>query len=179
MFRAKKRNKKEKRKYRYYYVKCSLMVLYLLLKSLTVLSSLDLFPHCRRRSTFCYKNKTLIQSSLLTEFSLSSMATLRDKRKLAATSGEAPGKTRKSQSQNTLDPEVAQKYISQTSEESEGRVTRKHSKEFSRTESHILGALPKLDDFFLNPQVRTCSVAVPGTSRNSDSGNRKLNGDYS
>ena len=42
-----------------------------------------------------------------------------------------------------------------------------------------MGALSKLDDFFLNPQVRTCSVAVPGTSRNSDSGNREPNGDRS
>ena len=61
----------------------------------------------------------------------------------------------------------------------EGRVTKKLSKEFSRTESRILGALSKLDDILLNPQVRTCSVAVPGTSRNSGSENREPTGDRS
>ena len=107
------------------------------------------------------------------------MATLRNKRKLAAVSRETPKNTRNTQSQNTLDPEMAQEYISQVSEEIEGRVTTKLSKGFSRTESLILGALSKLDEFFLNPQVWTCSVAVPGTSRNSDSGNREPNGDRS
>ena len=107
------------------------------------------------------------------------MATLRNKRKAAAVSRETPESSRNSQSQNTLDPEKAQEYISQVSEELEGRVTKKLSKEFSRTESRILGALSKLDEFLLNPQVRTCSVAVPGTSRNSDSENRDFTGDRS
>ena len=107
------------------------------------------------------------------------LATLRNKRKLAAVSRETPENTRNSQSQNTLDPEMAQEYISQVSEEIERRVTTKLSKEFSRTESRILGALSKLDEFILDPQLRTCSVAVPGTSRNSDSGNREPNGDRS
>ena len=43
----------------------------------------------------------------------------------------------------------------------------------NKTESRILGALSKLDEFRLNPQVRTCSVAVQGTSRNTNSGNRE------
>ena len=46
-------------------------------------------------------------------------------------------------------------------------------------ESRILGALSKLDEFLLNPQVRTCSVAVHGTSRNSNSENRETHGDRS
>ena len=74
---------------------------------------------------------------------------------------------------------MAQEYTSQVSEEIEGRVTKKLSKEFSRTESRILGALSKLDEFLLNPQVRICSVVVPGTSRNSDSENREPTGDRS
>ena len=97
------------------------------------------------------------------------MEALRNKRKLAAVSRETRENTRKSQSQDTLDPEMAQEHISQVSEEIEERVTRKLSKEFSRTESRILAALSKLDEILLNPQVRTCSVTVPGTSRNSDS----------
>ena len=96
------------------------------------------------------------------------MATLRNKRKLAAVSRETPESTRSGRTQNILDPELTQDYISQVSEEIEGRVTKKLSKEFSRTESRILGALSKLDEFLLNPQVRACSVAVPGTSRSSN-----------
>ena len=107
------------------------------------------------------------------------MATLRNKRKLAAVSIETPESTRNNRAQNTLDPESTQDYISQVSEEIEGRVTKKLSKEFSRTESCILGALSKLDEFLLNPQVRTCSVATPGTSRNSNSENRETTGDRS
>ena len=80
------------------------------------------------------------------------MATLRNKRKLAAVSRELPESTRNSRGQNTLDPDLTQDYISQVSEEIEGRVTEKLSKEFSRTESRILGALSKHDDFLLNPQ---------------------------
>ena len=93
------------------------------------------------------------------------MATLKNRRKLAADLRETLENSRSGQSRNTLDPEIAQEYISPISEEIEGRVTKKLSKEFSRMESRILGALSKLDEFLLNPQVRTCSVAVLGTSR--------------
>ena len=92
------------------------------------------------------------------------MAKLWNKRKLAAVSRETPEKTRNTQSQNTLNLEMAEGYIAQVSEESEGRVIKKLSEEFSRTESRILGALSKHDEFLLNPQVPTCSVAVAGTS---------------
>ena len=107
------------------------------------------------------------------------METLRNKKKLAAVSRETPEGTRNSRALNTVDPELTQDYISQVSEEIEGRVTKKLSKEFSRTESRILGALSKLDEFLLNSQVRTCSVAVPGTSRNNNSENRETTGDRS
>ena len=72
-----------------------------------------------------------------------------------------------------------QEYISQVYGEIEERVTRKLSKEFRRTESRILGALSKLDELPLNPQVRTCSVAVPGTSKNNNSENLEHTGDRS
>ena len=106
------------------------------------------------------------------------MATLRNKRKLAAVSRETPEGSRSSRGQNTLDPELAQDCISQVSEEIEGRVTKKLSKKFSKTESRILGALSKLDEFLLNPQVRTCSV-VQGASRNANLENRQTQGDRS
>ena len=107
------------------------------------------------------------------------MAALWNKRKLAAVSRKTPESTRSGRAQNTLDPELTQDYISQVSEEIEGRVIRKLSKEFSRTESRILRALSKLDEFLLNPQVRTYSVAVPGTSRTNNSENRETTGDRS
>ena len=53
------------------------------------------------------------------------MATLGNKRKLAAVSRETPEGTRSSRAQNVLDPEVTQDYISQVSEEIEGRLPKK------------------------------------------------------
>ena len=90
------------------------------------------------------------------------MATLRNKRKLAAVSRETPEGSRSSRAQNVLDPESAQDYISQVSEEIEGRVKKKLSKEFGKTESRILGALTKFDELLMKTRVRTCSVTVPG-----------------
>ena len=106
------------------------------------------------------------------------MATLRNKRKLAAVSRETPEDSRGSRGRNVLDPELTQDYISQVSEEIEGRGTKKLSKEFNITESRILGALSKLDEFLLNPQVRTCSV-VQGASRNANPENRETHRDLS
>ena len=102
---------------------------------------------------------------------------MRNKRKLAAVSRETPESTRNGRTQTILDPELTQDYISQVSEEIEGRVTKKLSKEFSRTESRILGALSKLDEFLLNPQVRTYSVVAPGTSRSNNLENQGTNED--
>ena len=107
------------------------------------------------------------------------MATLRNKRKLAAFSRETHEGTRSRRAQNVLDPELTQDFIFQVSEEIEGRVAKKLSEEFSKTESRILVALSTLDEFLLNPQVRTCSVAVPKTSRNNNSENWETTGDRS
>ena len=107
------------------------------------------------------------------------MAPLRNRRKLAAVSRETPENPMKSQSLNTLDPGMAQEYISQVSGEIEGRVTEELFEEFSRTESRIFGSFSKLDKFLLNPQVRTCSVAVPRISRNNNSENQDPTGDRS
>ena len=146
---------------------------------MNICNYLKLFLHNKRRPTLLIKDKDKIQSSSLIKLFPSLMATLRNKRKLAAVSRETPESTRNSRGQNTLDPDLTQDYISQVSEEIEARVTKKLSKEFSRTESRILGALSKLDEFLLNPQVRTCSVAVPGTSRSNNSENRETTGDRS
>ena len=76
-------------------------------------------------------------------------------------------------------PRIDEEYITQVSEEIEGSVTEKLSQEFSRTESRILGALFKLDEFLLNPQIRTHSGTVPGTFRNTNVENQRTNEDDS
>ena len=138
-----------------------------------------LIPHNRRRPILLLKDIDKIQSSPLIKFFPSLMATLRNQRKLAAVSRDSPESTRNSRGQNTLDPDLTQDYISQIPDEIDGRVTEKLPEEFSRTESRILGALSKLDEFFLNAQVRTCSVAVPGTSGSNNSEKRETTGDRS
>ena len=74
------------------------------------------------------------------------MAT-RNKRKLAALNKEnCDEHPRSNMAQNSNVPRSQEDYITQVSEEIEGRVTRKLSKELSRTENRILGALARLDD---------------------------------
>ena len=108
------------------------------------------------------------------------MATLRNKRKLAAVTRETQEENpRNGQSRNTSVPRINEEYITQVSEEIEGRVTKKLSQEFSRTESRILGTLSKLDEFLLNQQIRTHSGTVPGTFRNTNVENQGTNEDES
>ena len=82
------------------------------------------------------------------------MVTLRNKRKLAALNKENceehPGSIL---AQNSNVPSSQEDYITQVSEEIEGRVTKKLSKEFSRAENRILGSLARLDDFLMNPLI--------------------------
>ena len=108
------------------------------------------------------------------------MATLRNKRKLAAVTRETQEENpRNGQSRNTSVPRINEEYITQVSEEIEGGVTKKLSQEFSRTESRILGTLSKLDEFLLNQQIRTHSGTVPGTFRNTKLENQGTNEDES
>ena len=86
---------------------------------------------------------------------------------------------RNGQSRNTSVPRINEEYITQISEEIEGRVTKKLSQEYSRTESRILGALSKLHEFLLNQKTRTHSETVPGTLRNTNVGNQGTNEDDS
>ena len=108
------------------------------------------------------------------------MATLRNKRNLAAVTRETQEENpRNGQSRNTSVPRNNEEYITQVSEQIEGRVTKNLSQEFSRTESRILGALSKLDEFLLNQQITTHSGTVPGTIRNTNVENRGTNEDDS
>ena len=108
------------------------------------------------------------------------MATLRNKRKLAAVTRETQEENpTNGQSRNTSVPRINEECITQISEQIEGRVTKKLSQEFSRTESRILGALSKLDEFLLNQQRQTHSETVPGTFRNTNVENQGTNEDHS
>ena len=108
------------------------------------------------------------------------MATLRNKRKLAPVTRETQEENpRNGQSRNTSVPRINEEYITQVSEEIEGRVSRELSQEFSGTESRILGALSKLDEFLLNQQITTHSETIPGTFRNTNVENQGTNGDDS
>ena len=108
------------------------------------------------------------------------LATLRNKRKLAAVTRETQEENpRNGQSRNTSVPRINEEYIKQISEEIEGRVSKKLSQKFSRTESRILGALTKLDEFLSNQQIQTHSETAPGTFRNTNVGNQGTNEDDS
>ena len=108
------------------------------------------------------------------------MATLRNKRKLAAVTRETQEENpRDGQSRNTSVPRINEEYITQVSEEIEGRISKKLSQEFSRTESRILGTLAELDDFLLSQQIHTHSETVSGTFRNTNVGNQGTNEDDS
>ena len=105
------------------------------------------------------------------------MATLRNRLKLGAMAGKVQEPPGNNQSQNSAAPGITEDYTAQVSEKIEGRVTEKLSQEFSRTESRILGALSKLDEFLLNPQKRIFSGTIPGTFRNADVENQETSGD--
>ena len=78
------------------------------------------------------------------------MAT-RSNRKLTALSKEnCEEHPRSNLAQNSKTPRSQEDYITQVSEEIEGRVTKRLSKEFSRTENRRLGALARLDYFFFS-----------------------------
>ena len=107
------------------------------------------------------------------------MATRKNKRKLAALARETQEYPGNNQSQNSAAPGITEDYIAQVSKKIEGRVIKKLSQEFSRTESRILGELSKLDEFLLNPQIRRFSGTTPGTFRNTDVENQEPTGDRS
>ena len=108
------------------------------------------------------------------------MATLRKKRKVEALIKESceehPGSNL---AQNTNVPRSQEDYITQVCDEIEGRVTKKLSKEFSKMENRILGALSRLDEFLLSPLIQGYSGFVPETSRNALGENQWMNEDDS
>ena len=106
--------------------------------------------------------------------------TLKNKRKLAALNKEnCEEHPRSNMAQNSIVPRPQEVYITQVSEEIEGRVTKRLSQRFSRTENRILGALARLDDFLMNPLLQGHSGTAPETSRNALSTSQGTNEDDS
>ena len=106
--------------------------------------------------------------------------TTRNKRKLAALNKEnCEEHPRRNLAQNSSAPRSQEDYITQVSEEIEGRVTKRLSKEFSRTENRILGALARLDDFLMNPLLPGGSGTTPEPTRNASGINQGTNDDDS
>ena len=92
----------------------------------------------------------------------------RNKRKLAALNKEnCEEHPMNNLAQNSGAPRSQEDYITQVSEEIEGRVTKRLSKEFSITENRILDALARLDDFLMNPLLPGHSGTTPEPSRNA------------
>ena len=106
--------------------------------------------------------------------------TIRNKRKLAALKKESCEEhPRSNMAQNSSAPRSHEEYITQVSEEIEGRVTKRLSTEFSRTENRILGAPARLDDFLMNPHLQGHSGTTPEPSRNALSNIQGTNEDDS
>ena len=94
--------------------------------------------------------------------------TTRNKRKLAALNKEnCEERPRSNLPQNSSAARSQEDYITQVAEENEGRVTKRLSKEFSRTENRTLGALARLDDFLMNPLLPGHSGTTLEPSRNA------------
>ena len=106
--------------------------------------------------------------------------TTRNKRKLAALNREnCEENPRRNVAQNSGAPISQENYITPVSEEIEGRVTKRLSKEFSRTEDRILGALARLDNFLMNPLLPGRSGTTPEPTRNASHNNQGTNEDGS
>ena len=96
--------------------------------------------------------------------------TTRNKRKLAASEKKnCEEHPRSNLAQNSSAPRSQEDYITQVSEEIDGRVTKRLSKEFSRTENRILGALARLNNFLMNSLLQGHSGTIPEPSRNAES----------
>ena len=122
-----------------------------------------------------FQEKTISYLSLKTLFP-QKMATLRNKKKMAALNQEnREEQPRSIMARNSNVSRTQEVYITQVFEEIEGRVTKKLSKEFSRTESRILGALARLDDFLMDLLLQGLYGTAPETSRNTFSTNQGTN----
>ena len=65
--------------------------------------------------------------------------------------------------------------VTQISEEIEGRVTKRLSQEFSRTENRILGAIARVEDFLMKLLIQAHPGIASETSRNALSTSQRTN----
>ena len=104
------------------------------------------------------------------------MATLRNRRKLAALNKEnCEGHPRSNLAQNSNVPRSQEDYITQASEDIEYRVSKKLYREISRTENRTLGVRSRLDDFLMHLLFQDHSGTAPETSRNAWGTNQGTN----
>ena len=104
--------------------------------------------------------------------------TTRNKKKLAELNKESCEENPRSNlAQNSGAPRSQEDYITLVSEEIEGRVTKRLSKEFNRTKNRILGAVARLDDFLMNPILPGHSGTTPEPTRNTSHNNQGTNED--
>ena len=103
-----------------------------------------------------------VNSVLKVADSFLSKIALKNKKELAAVNKRSQNQDpRNKLSRATNAPRINMDYMTRVSEEIHGRLTKYIFHEFSRTESRILGALSKLDDFCLISQVCVQSGIVP------------------
>ena len=107
------------------------------------------------------------------------MSTPRDEKKLVALNKANCEEHPRSNVAQNSSVSRSQEDITQISEKIEGRVRKKFSQEFSRTENRILGALARLDDFLMNLLIQGRSGTAPETSRNALSTSQGTNEDDS
>ena len=78
------------------------------------------------------------------------MATLRNKKKVVALNNESCEEhPRRNLARNSNVPRSQEDYITEVTDEIEGRVTEQLSQDFSKTKNRILGALSRIDDGLL------------------------------
>ena len=79
------------------------------------------------------------------------MKNTRNKRRLAEIQDNFEEENSQSSSRERSQADLNENYITQVSQEIEGRIAKKLSQEFSKREIRILGALAKLDNLLSNP----------------------------
>ena len=85
------------------------------------------------------------------------MTNVRSRRKLGANAKQNQQKQKSlgtTSHINTAAPHLNKENVTQKEAERKGSLPKKLNQDFQSTKSRILGALNKLDDFLLNPQVR-------------------------
>ena len=98
------------------------------------------------------------------------MRNTRNKRRLAEIQDNFEENNSRGSSRERSQIDLNENYITQVSQEIEGRIAKKLSQEFAKRENRILGALAKLDNFLCKPQD-TKDASTPKQKITSVTGN--------